>query len=778
MDAQRALHPSKQTLRLYAVGKLDDIAAAAVIEHIEECPDCRRAVEEIAPDTFLRAAREIHAALGYSTDARFDPDETRSRVGVGGPKPPSASTLPPGLRNHPDYEILRELGRGGMGVVYLARNRLMGRDEVLKVIRRQITERPGVLDRFQREIRSVAQLQHPNIVTAYTAFHLDGGLAFAMEYVEGLDLSRLVKVNGPLPVLHACYFAHQTALGLQHAYERGTVHRDIKPQNLMLTHDRKRRVVKILDFGLAKVSREEKLDSGLTSEGQALGTPDYIAPEQIIRASSADIRADIYSLGGTLYYLLTGHPPFQADALYDLYQAHMSQNADPLNLVRPEVPTELAALVAKMMAKDPGRRFQTPIDVAQALKPFCRKGAMAFRAGVVDGLVETIPLGGEVGAVAHASRGSRPELYDHAPLVLDGESSSIASVARAGRKLLPERLAPPSASASKKLEHGSRSAPFKGPRAIVAAAIAAVCVLFSIAFGWWYVATVKGLDVTGDVAGERWATKMTLLAESSNLAKAGGKTAAPTRPPLMSDQAKSSRTIAPNTSEINEMVVGISSARLGPPDEGNGADVLTLGLRITNRSMNPMKYVGWSDPKIRVTVRDMYGNWFNRISRDSSGKEVSIPPGETIIDRLVLERTSFNSELNVDLPLPGTDKTFEFTILPLFIERTRAPVVVRANGIATTSPPKTAASNSAASPPGARSKTEPYEPENDPKVRERIRTGYISRMAEINQRRLGYSSNAAAVYKRRESAKLLKKLAEDNDLTEDQVQRILRSNYR
>jgi hypothetical protein len=146
----------------------------------------------------------------------------------------------------------------------------------------------------------------------------------------------------------------------------------------MLTHDGKLRVVKILDFGLAKATREEKLDSGLTGEGQALGTPDYIAPEQILRPSAADIRADIYSLGCTLYYLLTGHPPFQADTLYDVYQAHMSQNADPLNLVRPEVPTELAAIAAKMMAKEPTRRFQTPVDVAQALTPFFKKGAVPF----------------------------------------------------------------------------------------------------------------------------------------------------------------------------------------------------------------------------------------------------------------------------------------------------------------------------------------------------------------------------------------------------------------
>jgi hypothetical protein len=254
----------------------------------------------------------------------------------------------------------------------------MGRDEVLKIMARQIMERPGVLDRFLREIRAVARLRHPNIVTAYSAFRLGESIVFAMEYVEGLDLARMVKAKGPLPVAHACNFVYQAALGLQHAHEEGLVHRDIKPANLMLARKGERPVIKILDFGLAKAAREEKVDAGLTMEGQALGTPDYIAPEQIIDATSADIRADIYSLGGTLYYLLSGHAPFHAKSLYDLYQAHISRDADPLNQVRPDVPAELAALVAKLMAKDPSRRFQTPGDVAQALTPFFKKGSVSL----------------------------------------------------------------------------------------------------------------------------------------------------------------------------------------------------------------------------------------------------------------------------------------------------------------------------------------------------------------------------------------------------------------
>ena len=248
--------------------------------------------------------------------------------------PPSPDDLPPGLANHPDYKIVRELGRGGMGVVYLAHNTLMGRDEVLKVMGRNIIEKPGVEERFLREIRAVAKLRHANIVTAHTAFRLGEGIAFAMEYVDGYDLSKLVKSKGPLPVAHACNFVYQAALGLQHAHEEGMVHRDIKPGNLMLTRKADRPVIKVLDFGLAKATREQALDTELTREGQMLGTPDYIAPEQTLDAQKADIRADIYSLGCTLYYLLAGNPPFKGTSLFEVLQSHHNVLAKPLSAVR------------------------------------------------------------------------------------------------------------------------------------------------------------------------------------------------------------------------------------------------------------------------------------------------------------------------------------------------------------------------------------------------------------------------------------------------------------
>ena len=309
-----------------------------------------------------------------------------------------------------------------MGVVYLARNTLMDRLEVLKVLNKDMLERKGTYDRFLREIRAAARLNHPNVVGAYSALQIGQLLVFAMEYVEGYDLAKLVKSSGRLPVVKACYFIRQAALGLEHAHERGMVHRDIKPGNLMLTRRGDRGIVKILDFGLAKASSENPIDGGLTREGQMLGTPDYIAPEQTLDAQKSDIRADIYSLGCTLYYLLTGGPPFQGKSLYDILHAHHSVEARPLNLLRPEVPVDLAMVVARMMAKEPDRRFQTPGEVAQTLSTFFKPGAQSGSGSSPD-----------ISRVGQPPEAPRPGIEESAP---------TPSANRRGVSILPPALAP------------------------------------------------------------------------------------------------------------------------------------------------------------------------------------------------------------------------------------------------------------------------------------------------------------------------------------------------
>ena len=421
MEPPASLHPTDQTLSAFGLGKLDEESAGSVNRHLEECDHCQHRVAGMSGDSFLGRLQKVHGSSAVPGGLPASAAVASQKVA-----PPPADTLPPGLADHPDYKILRELGRGGMGVVYLAENTLMGRLEVLKVVGGHLVNRPAVRDRFLREIQSAAKLQHKNIVTAYSAIRLGDAIVLAMEYVEGEDLSQLVKSGGPLPVANACYFVYQAALGLQHAHERGMVHRDIKPANLILAREGKKATVKVLDFGLAKVTSEKPTDSGLTTEGQMLGTPDYVAPEQILDAQSADIRADIYSLGATFYYLLTGHPPFKAKTLYDLYQAHISRDADPLNLVRPEVPSELASLVAKMLAKDPGRRFQTPGEVAQALMRFFKPGA-------------------------NTGTGSSPEIshVGQAPLAPIRDQSAVPQPATSRPAPAPRPAAPPQANPKK-----------------------------------------------------------------------------------------------------------------------------------------------------------------------------------------------------------------------------------------------------------------------------------------------------------------------------------------
>jgi hypothetical protein len=363
MPVPHATHPTPDALAAFAVGKLPDADARAVASHLVACPDCRRAAEEThGADSFVARLRAA-GAPGSSADTQLPGPRQAS--------PAAALNLPPELAGHPRYRILRELGRGGMGVVYHAEQTLMERQVAIKVISKALLDQPGALERFEREVQSAAKLSHPNIVIAYDAERAGELHMLVMEFVEGQSLDHVLRRKGPLPVLHACHYVRQAALGLQHAHERGMVHRDIKPQNLMLTPKGQ---VKILDFGLAKLVSESNSSAGLTAANSYMGTPDYSAPEQATDARTADIRADIYSLGCTLYCLLAGHPPFHEETAVQTILAHLEKEPAPLSQCRPDVPAALGAVVARMLAKDPTRRFQKPVEVAQALLPYVKPG--------------------------------------------------------------------------------------------------------------------------------------------------------------------------------------------------------------------------------------------------------------------------------------------------------------------------------------------------------------------------------------------------------------------
>ncbi len=372
MNAVHLDHPSRESLADYGLGKLDEASASAVHDHLEYCDACRRFVESAADDTLALMVR-----------ASATPPDPTFALPV--PVPSSTPTVPPALVDHPRYRVVELLGSGGMGAVYRAEHRLMERVVALKVINRELTSRPGVLERFRREAKAAALLDHPNIVRAHDADQVADTHFLVMECVAGTDLARLVRERGPLPVAEACEYARQAALGLQHAFEHGMVHRDIKPQNLIVTLAGQ---IKILDFGLARLASEVAAPaasvapevtaagidpaSSVTAAGVVLGTADYIAPEQAEDPHKADIRADIYSLGCTLYFLLTGQPPFPEGTLMQKILAHGKNTLRPLSDFRKDVPAGLLAVLHRMTAKEPGQRCATPIEAARALAPFAR----------------------------------------------------------------------------------------------------------------------------------------------------------------------------------------------------------------------------------------------------------------------------------------------------------------------------------------------------------------------------------------------------------------------
>jgi serine/threonine protein kinase len=364
------IHPTPQELTAFSLGKLPERAAAAVASHLESCAACRQAVAGVTADSFLNKVRDAKQDMTALPPSLAQPQNAPSSAGRPAMPIVPCPNVPPELANHPKYLIRRELGRGGMGVVYQGWHKEMNRQIVIKVVHRALIDRPEALERFRREIQAAAQLSHRNIVTAHDAERLGELHMLVMEFVPGQSLAEVVEKKGPLPVRHACYYMHQTAAGLQYAYERGMVHRDIKPQNLMVTPKDQ---IKILDFGLAKVVRERDTDKGLTPSDACMGTAEYIAPEQAQNAAKADIRADLYSLGCTLYCLLAGRPPFREDTWMNTVLAHIQKEPPPLTELRPDVPERLWRVVARLMAKDPTQRYQKPSEVMAALAPFVIK---------------------------------------------------------------------------------------------------------------------------------------------------------------------------------------------------------------------------------------------------------------------------------------------------------------------------------------------------------------------------------------------------------------------
>jgi WD40 repeat protein len=386
-------HPTAGDLAAFVAGRANPVVSAEIERHLIDCSACCQAMLALHDDdAFVRGLRSAAAAPrpDFGPDAsgiaaRFAPtaqptippfdDETLPGAQ---PSETAPAGVPAVLLDHPRYRVVRRLGDGGMGSVYLAEHRLMNRLVAIKLVRPELVRNPACVERFRREVQAAARLSHPNIVTAYDAEHVGDLHLLVMEYVPGMDLLRCVRERGPLPIAEACEYARQAALGLQHAADHGLVHRDIKPQNLMLTQSG---TVKILDFGLASFVVDRRDADGLTGDGAIMGTPDYIAPEQARDARRADIRADIYSLGCTLRYLLTGQVLRPDGTALEKIMAHVEQSAAPLAAMRADVPDELQDVLDRMTARRPEDRYQSPAEVAAALAPRAMSGRPTTSAG-------------------------------------------------------------------------------------------------------------------------------------------------------------------------------------------------------------------------------------------------------------------------------------------------------------------------------------------------------------------------------------------------------------
>ncbi len=363
-------------LRQFSAGSLIE-GSDGVAAHLDKCAECQTAIADInsadAPLAALAAEdgqpfafrhepayQQVEASIrGISSEASFQDRHQLSRLG--------------------DYEILEQIGQGGMGTVYKDRHAKLGRFVAIKMLSRDRLRDENVVTRFHREMNAVGRLDHPNIVGGYDAGEVDGEHFLVMELLDGISLSALISSGHQLQIPDACELIRQACLGLHHAHEQGMIHRDVKPSNLMLCRNAHGApLVKFLDMGLARFGDHHQASDGLTGTGQMMGTLEFMAPEQGLDSSEVDRRADVYSMGGTLFKLLCGRAPYdnsRYDTQIKLMQALANETQASVGEHR-HLPTELVTLIDSMLSRDPDDRPATLLEVAESLQPFTRDSVL------------------------------------------------------------------------------------------------------------------------------------------------------------------------------------------------------------------------------------------------------------------------------------------------------------------------------------------------------------------------------------------------------------------
>ncbi|MFO1000834.1 MAG: serine/threonine-protein kinase [Planctomycetaceae bacterium] len=436
--------PSCEELRQYLAGWIEEAQAADIDTHLQSCDLCNRSLKSLEshPETLLQSLQstvghsggneqrieqlqidELDLPSGKNMNSSIDEafQKAKKLIHATGESMAFAVKPPwgPALKELGIYDLIRPLGRGGMGAVYLAIHRQLRKQVAIKLLPLVSGEDSDVRARFEREIRVVGRLNHPSIVAATDAGEIDGTQFLVMEYVPGLDLSRLARLMGRLPVADACELIRQVAMGLSCAHAEGVVHRDVKPSNLMLDESGR---IRILDFGLAQLSVWDEASVDLTTVGQLMGTLDYMAPEQAELSGSVDYRADLYALGATLFRLLCGRPPLAAapnQSPLEKLRLLATQQPPKLDTLCPESPTELVRLVASLLSRNPQDRPASAAHVAEQLAPFAEG----------SGLVELLEQAKQ--RAASAPEPVRKSPFDDVPAFLPYATASVAPPAMA-----------------------------------------------------------------------------------------------------------------------------------------------------------------------------------------------------------------------------------------------------------------------------------------------------------------------------------------------------------
>ena len=367
--------PDRNQLQFLSSGLLSEEASDQLLGHLEQCDSCQAEIAtlDLKEDTFIgRLAGAVRDEANSPDEPTFEhePDFKNAVAKALG----ALAGLSPGelaSGNLPDsigeYEIVRPLGQGGMGRVFLGRHTKLGRLVAIKVLAHHRRWDQSMRQRFDSEMRVIGGLNHPNIVTAHDAREVDGVAVLVTEYIEGLDVSDLMRRNGRLKIADACAIGTGVSSALEYVSQKNLVHRDIKPSNVMVDESGK---VKLLDLGLARLQATDEQYSEYTATGQALGTADYVSPEQINDAKNVDGRTDLYGLGCTLYKMISGRAPFATTdhrSTFAKMNAHVAEAPQPLSELRADVPAKLESLVHRLLEKSPDRRPQTAAEVAQAL---------------------------------------------------------------------------------------------------------------------------------------------------------------------------------------------------------------------------------------------------------------------------------------------------------------------------------------------------------------------------------------------------------------------------